>query len=143
MKNKFSAKASVVINKPVEKVWQALTDPEIIKQYFFGVNVVTDWKVGSPIIYKGIWEGKEFQDKGIILKNIPNQILESSYWSNFSGLADSPDNYSIVKYTLSQRGDNTYLEVVQDNIQTEQAATHSERNWNFVLESLKKLLENN
>lgn len=140
MKNQFSTKASIVINRPKEEVWRVLIDPEIIKQYFFGVEVVTDWKVGSPIIYKGIWEGKEFQDKGVILKNIPNELLESSYWSNFSGLADSPENYSIVKYALSESGANTYLEVTQSNIQSEEAAAHSERNWNYVLESLKKVL---
>jgi len=41
------AKASTTINAPVEEVWKALIDPELIKQYFFGVDVVSDWQVGS------------------------------------------------------------------------------------------------
>ena len=31
-----------------EELWAALTKPEFIKQYWFGVNIETDWKVGSP-----------------------------------------------------------------------------------------------
>jgi uncharacterized protein YndB with AHSA1/START domain len=58
MKNTFVAKATITIHAPTSKVWEALTKPEIIKQYLFGTTVTTDWRVGSPITYEGIWEGK-------------------------------------------------------------------------------------
>ena len=58
MNETFIAKTSITINAPKSKVWDALTKPELIKQYLFGTEVTTDWQVGSPIIYKGIWEGK-------------------------------------------------------------------------------------
>jgi hypothetical protein len=51
MNNKFIAEATTIINAPVSKVWQALVNPKIIKQYLFGTDVITDWKVGSPITY--------------------------------------------------------------------------------------------
>ncbi|MGZ4038890.1 MAG: SRPBCC domain-containing protein, partial [Bacteroidia bacterium] len=35
---------SLTINAPAAKVWKALTDASIVKQYFFGTNVKSDWK---------------------------------------------------------------------------------------------------
>jgi uncharacterized protein YndB with AHSA1/START domain len=46
------AKASISINTPTAKVWNALTNPEVIKQYMFGTNVISDWREGSPIVWK-------------------------------------------------------------------------------------------
>ena len=53
--NPLIAKATITINAPGSKVWEALTNPDLIKQYLFGTKVITDWQVGSPIIYEGQW----------------------------------------------------------------------------------------
>ena len=58
MNNEYTAKATSMIHAPISKVWQALVNPEIIKQYLFNTDVISDWKVGSPITYRGEWEGK-------------------------------------------------------------------------------------
>ena len=60
----FVAEASISVNVPVEKVWNALTTPEVIQQYMFGTKVVSGWKEGSPIVWKGEWQGKKYEDKG-------------------------------------------------------------------------------
>ncbi len=71
----FTAKKSITIRASVAKVWDALINPSLIKQYFFGVEVVTDWKMGSPILYRGTWQGKVFEDKGIFLTlNLKNVL---------------------------------------------------------------------
>jgi len=57
-KNSFISKASTTVNAPASKVWDALTNPAIIKQYMLGTQVTSDWKVGSSIVYKGEWQGK-------------------------------------------------------------------------------------
>ena len=141
MTTKFTARASITIKSSPASVWNALTDPTLIKQYLFGTEVVSDWKVGSEIIYKGVWEGKMYEDKGIILKIEPEKLLETNYWTSFSGLPDSPENYQKVTYQLSRDGDNTVLTITQDGIPTDEARTHSETNWAMVLNGLKKLLE--
>ena len=141
MKNTFIAKSTITINAPAAKVWEALTTPALIKQYFFGVDVVTDWKVGSPIIYKGQWQGKSFEDKGKILKFEPEKVLASTHWSPLSGVPDSPENYHTVTYELSQHGSNTQLTLTQDNNASEEEKADSERNWKMMLDGLKKLLE--
>ncbi len=141
MKQTWTARTAVEVHAPVETVWNALVNPAMIKQYFFGVQVVSDWKEGSPITYKGVWEGKEFVDKGTILRIVPNKLLSTNYWTSFSGLEDKPENYQNVAYELSRRDGLTVLTVTQDHIPDEKSKQHSEQNWKGVLESLKKLVE--
>jgi uncharacterized protein YndB with AHSA1/START domain len=141
MNNEFIAKATTIIHAPVSKVWQALVNPEIIKQYLFNTEVISDWKVGSPILYKGEWEGKAFEDKGEILEIEPEKVLKSTHWSPLSGVPNIPENYHTVTYILSDRGDSTEVTITQDNNATEQEQAHSEKNWKTVLEGMKSLLE--
>jgi uncharacterized protein YndB with AHSA1/START domain len=142
MKNKLTGKASININAPAEEVWDALTTPEIIKKYFFGTNAISDWKVGSPIVFRGVWEGKQYEDKGTILKSIPNKLFQYKYWSSMSGIEDMPENYQTITYELSEKDNNkTTLTITQENIPDEKTKEHSEKNWRKVLSDLKNLLE--
>jgi uncharacterized protein YndB with AHSA1/START domain len=51
MSNKFTAKAAIAINATPDKVWEALTDPDMIREYLFGTDTITDWQKGSAITY--------------------------------------------------------------------------------------------
>ena len=135
------AKAAIIINASASRVWDALTKPDLIKQYLFGTEVATDWQVGSPITYKGTWEGKTYEDKGKILQVEPGRLLVSTYWSSLSSVPDIPENYQTVRYELSAESDGTRLTITQDNNDTQEAAAHSEQNWKMVLDAIKKLLE--
>src|SRR5215204_5744439 len=81
------AKASATINAPASKVWDALTKPEQIKQYMFGTQVTTDWKVGSPITYTGEWKGQAYEDKGKVLEIEPAKALQKVETKRFGRLA--------------------------------------------------------
>jgi uncharacterized protein YndB with AHSA1/START domain len=135
------ANATATINAPASKVWDALTKPDQIKQYMFGTDVTTDWKVGSPITYKGEWKGKAYEDKGKVLEIEPGKRLVSTFWSALAGLPDTPENYKTVGYELSPAGDKTKLSITQDNNATQEEATEAEKNWHMVLDGIKKLLE--
>jgi len=141
MKNNITGKAGININASAAKVWEALTTPSIIKQYFFGTNAISDWKVGSPLIFKGTWEGKKYEDKGMILDKIPQKLFRYSYWSSMSGIEDKPENYVTITYQLSESDNQTMLTVTQENIPDEKTKKHSEENWNKVLKELRQLLE--
>jgi len=141
MNSKFTAKATSMINAPASKVWDALTKPDLIKQYLFGTEVNTDWQVGSPITYKGKWEGKTYEDKGKILQIEPEKLLVSTFWSSLAGLPDVPENYKTVHYELSPENGVTKLTIIQDNNASQEEADHSAQNWNTVLDGMKKLLE--
>jgi uncharacterized protein YndB with AHSA1/START domain len=135
------ATASITINAPASEVWEALTNPAMIKQYLFGTDVISDWKVGGPITYKGEWQGKAFEDKGEILEMEPAKKLVSTHWSPLSGVPHSPENYHKVTYTLSEKDGKTEVTIMQDNNANEKEQADSERNWRQVLEGMKKLLE--
>ena len=135
------AKATTTINAPASKVWDALTKPEQIKQYMFGTQVATDWKVGSPITYRGEWKGKQYEDKGKVLQVEPRKRLVSTFWSSLAGLPDTPENYKTVDYELSPDGDHTKLTITQDNNASQEEAKEAEQNWRMVLDGIKKLVE--
>lgn len=67
MNNSFVAETQVTIHAPVDAVWRALTEPELVKQYLYGTQVETDWQVGSPITWRGEWKGQPYEDKGEVL----------------------------------------------------------------------------
>ena len=135
------AKATTNISAPASRVWDALTNPAIIKQYFFGTQAVSDWKEGSPLEFRGEWEGKKYVDKGTILKIEPEKLFQYTYLSSFSNLPDAPENYANISYELYEEDGETALTVKQENIANEEAREHSEKNWEHVLKSLKDLLE--
>ena len=137
------AKAETTIDAPVDKVWHALIDPETIKKYMFGTTVISDWKEGSKIVWKGEWEGRQYQDKGKILSMAPNRHLQYSHFSPSSGVADVPENYHIVTIDLKEDDQHTVVRLTQDNNADEKTKEHSEKNWKIMLTSLKKLLEEN
>ncbi len=141
MNEKFIAKATTTINAPASKVWDALTKPELIKQYMFGTDVISDWKVGSPITYRGEWQGKTFEDKGKVLEVKREESLVSTHWSPLSGVPDSPENYHTVAYHLSEKDGKTEVSITQDNNANEEEKAESEKNWKQMLEGLKNLLE--
>ena len=143
MKSNISAKVKANINAPVGKVWDALTKPDIIKQYFFGTRTTTSWEKGSPITFDGEWEGKSYHDKGTVLDVQKNKLIKYDYWSSMSGIEDKPENYVIVTYELRERENDVEVTITQENIPDEKRKEHSEANWKMVLNDLKKLVETN
>ena len=116
-------------------------NPEAIKQYMFGTNAVSDWREGSAISWKGEWEGKPYEDKGVILRLELGKVLQYSHFSPLSGQAEKPENYHTVNIKLWGQGNQTRVSLTQDNNSTEESREHSEHEWGTMLESLKKFLE--
>lgn len=141
MDDHLTATASITLNTNAERVWQALTTPAEIKQYLFGTDAHSDFKKGSAITYTGEWEGKKYEDKGVIIDSIPNTLLHTTYYSSMSGKEDKPENYSNVFYRIEPTGKQTILTITQDNNADEKSRDHSQANWNMVLQSLKKVVE--
>lgn len=131
---------TTTVNAPLEKVWDALTNPEMVKQFLFGSQLVTDWKVGSEIIFQGEWEGQTYKDKGEVLEYIHDQKLAYSYLSNWSGKEDKPENYLWVCYEVKSNENGTELTIHQSNYD-EEKAQHSIGNWANVIAGLKKMVE--
>ncbi len=138
-KQPFLSTYKTIISAPVEKVWEALTNPEIVKHYFFGSNLVTTWSVGEPIYFRGEYDGKPYEDKGIVKTYEENKTLSFTYYTSWSELPDEPENYQLVTYTVTPSGGGTELTITQTHF-SEERAKHSESNWELVVDGLKKIL---
>ena len=135
------ALASIDIPAPPDRVWAVLTDNQLLGEVMFGSTIITDWKVGGPIVFRGEWEGKPFEDKGVIEELTEPTRLRMMYFSPLSGAEDIPDNYQQVIYDLEPigGGTGTRVTVTQDGNADEEAAEHSQANWMAALESLQKV----
>lgn len=89
----------------------------------------------------GEWQGRSYEDKGVILRFEPTRLLQYSHFSPLSGLPDTPEHYHTVTIELSDEGNRTRVSLTQDNNPSEEAREHSERNWQLMLAGLKELVE--
>lgn len=137
----LTTEASITIDAPAARVWEALTTPELISQWFFGVETETDWAEGSAIVHRGEYQGKPYEDRGTIVRIEPPRRLVHTHWSPTSGLEDRPENYQEVSWGLSEVAGGTELTVSEVNLPSEEAASISKQAWDAALASLKDLLE--
>ncbi len=141
-KQNLTTKRSIVINSKAENIWDVLTNPDKIKQYLFGSETITDWKVGNPIIFQRNSAGKIYIDKGEIFEVVPNKLLKFSYWSSQEGYDDIAENYSVITYTLESEKDNTIkLTYLKEKIPVEFEQKNQERYLPGMLENIKKIAE--
>ena len=129
------------IAAPPERVWEALTTPEQISKWFFGVDTESDWRVGSSLIHRGEYQGQRYEDKGEILELNPPKRFVHTHWSPMSGLPDMPENAQRVTWTLEPIDGLTTLTVAEENLPSEQAKATSDKSWPQALESLRELVE--
>jgi uncharacterized protein YndB with AHSA1/START domain len=141
MKNNLIAETSISIDATPAKVWKVLTTPKLVKKYLLGTDVSSDWKEGSTITYSGEYNGKKYNDKGIIKKIEPEKIFQSTYWSSMGGKEDKPENYNLVTYKITKQGDKTIITLSQNNNASEKEKEHSVENWRMVLQKLKEVVE--
>ncbi len=136
----YLATAETDISAPPERVWEVLTDPDQLKKLWFGADVKTDWKEGSPITWSGEWEGKPYEDKGEVLEVDPGRLLKLTHFSPLTGQPDVPENYHTLVYELSVDG-TTHLKLTQDNNGSEDEAKHSQDMWEMLVAKVKEAAE--
>lgn len=132
---------SIEINTAASKVWNALINPDIITQYFPGVETKTDWKPGSDILFIHNQQGKQVSDKGVILDFVSPHLLRHTYWTPYSGLEDKPEHYTTVSYSLTETDNRTILTVTQTNFNSEEWWRNSQSGWDDILTTIKKIVE--
>ena len=141
----LTAQVEKTISASAPAIWKALTTPSTLKQFVFGADVVTDWKVGSPIRMKGEYEGKAYEDTGEIMALEPSRQLSFSHWSAMSGTPDTPENYHLVSFDLVPDGWATKVTLSQANLTGGATASDKahrveyEKNWASVLDGLAKV----
>jgi len=133
---------SIIIKASPEEVWEVMTNPEKIKIYLYGTETITDWEVGSPIIFQGEYEGNAYKDRGNVIGKVDNEFLKYNYWSGFSGLKDHPENYSVITYIIQKLKDgDVQLSWLQQGFANEAGQQHMENGLPAMLQDIKKLVE--
>lgn len=134
-------KGSININSNAVKVWLVLTDPALVKQYM-GTDIKTNWKKDDNIIWEGEHGGIKFEDKGKVLDNEPNKKLKYTYWSSHAGAEDTPENHSVITWTLENSMNGlTMLVYTRENIPTLEEKAMLEEHLPSMLEEIKRLAE--
>jgi uncharacterized protein YndB with AHSA1/START domain len=143
MAERFEAAESVEIDAPPERVWQALVDPDLVARYMHGTSVETDWNVGAPIVWRGEWQGRRYEDKGEVLAFDPPRRLAVTHWSPLTGDPDVPDNYHHVTYDIEPLdGNRSRLTLTHGNSPSQEAAEAMiENGWRPMLQSLRAVAE--
>lgn len=99
----------VKILAPASKVWRALTEPELVKQWQYGADLLTTWEPGTPIVFRNEWNGQVFEQKGTVLEFTPASRLRYSLFFPRPDLHDSPENHFFMVYELTESGGITSL----------------------------------
>ena len=139
----FVVRRSVRINAKPEAVWDALTNPEKTKQYFFNCAVYSDWEVGSTITFTGtLFWIKKVEFKGQIERIEPNKLLK--YTLSNGDDSDDSASFSTVTDQLSYENGETVLSITDDVGQGKGAEARfkrSEKGWDQILKGLKEVVE--
>ena len=141
MDKKLTFEKSIFIQAPISEVWKALVTPSLIKEYLFGTETISDWRKGSSITFQGVWQNKPYVDRGTILEIETERYLVYTYWSSFTGAPDVPENYSTIRYQLIPEGTGTKFTLSQIGFASAEARDHSASNWEHVMQSIKKMVE--
>jgi len=135
--------STIIIKAPVQKVWDIITKPESVKQWQFGSDLVTDWKIGSDIKFSTEWEGVTYLQWGKVLDVKQNEIVKYSLFAPRPNLEDKPENYFIMSYVLTSINGQTKLEIIQEDNRPGAVQEEPQGEENPILKSLKDFAENN
>ena len=133
--------SKIKINATVQKVWKTVTEPEMVKLWQFGSDLITTWKVGSEIKFVTEWEGQIFEQWGKILEIRQNELLKYSLFAPRPDLEDKPENYFVMSYILTEENGNTNLEIIQEDNRPNAVQEEQQGEENPILKSLKDLAE--
>ncbi len=136
----------LIIKAPIDRIWDALINPEKTKLYMFGCEVISDWSMGSEVLWKGAADGVIYV-KGSLVALKPNKEFAFTIIDPQASYEDIPENYLTATYTLEETQDGIKLTATQGDYnivadgQKRFEDTIKGGGWMPVLEAIKKLSE--
>ncbi len=135
--------STIRLNTSKGRVWETLTNPELVKRWQYGSDLITNWEVGSDIKFSTEWQGKVFEQWGKVLEFRPPELLRYSLFAPRPGLEDKAENYFIMTYVLTTENEQTRLEIIQEDDRPNAKQEEPQGEENAVLQLLKKVAETN
>ena len=133
--------STITLNASVQRVWDALTRPELVKLWQYGSELTTTWEVGSSIKFSVAWDGKLFEQWGEVLEIRPDELIKYSLFAPRPGLQDIPENYFIMNYILTGENGKVKLEILQEDNRPNAVQEEPQGEENPVLKMLKEIVE--
>ena len=134
---------AIAIQADAATVWSALTDPSKIRLWLSdtGVEVSSEWAIGSPMRFHGDFHGMRLDDKGKILALEPERLFAYQYWSRISKLPDEDQYYTVIRFVIDNADTGVNLNLLQSNLITPEIYGHWNFYWNVVLGRIKRVAE--
>jgi uncharacterized protein YndB with AHSA1/START domain len=134
------------VSAPVQNLWKVLTDNQFIPQYMFGCVAETNWKPGSPLLWRGATDGKLYVKGKVVSFDAPHRLEYTIIDPNNPSIPDVPENYLTVTNTLRERGGKaSTLEMMMGDYSKvangQQRYDESAGAGDFLLQAIKKLAE--
>jgi uncharacterized protein YndB with AHSA1/START domain len=128
------------IESTPEKVWNALIDPELTKQYWGRRRNASDWRVGSRWQHRDYDDANKIDIVGMVLeRDEPRRLVIS--WA-FPADADNAAKTSRVTFAIEPYNGSVRLTVTHDELEPDSYMLRGiTSGWPLVLSSLKTLLE--
>jgi uncharacterized protein YndB with AHSA1/START domain/DNA-binding transcriptional ArsR family regulator len=127
----------IYIKTTPERLWEAITDPELRARYSFGVATHSDWKAGSS--YKASAPGGFDIAMGENLEVDPPRRLVQSFTALWSDEVKAA-GVSRVTWEITPVRDSCQLTVIHDRLAAD-ANPELYGGWPMILSGLKTLLE--
>ncbi len=127
----------IYIKTTPERLWEAITDPEMRAKYSFGVRTSSDWAPGSR--YESGIPGVVEIGEGENLEVDPPRRLVQSFTALWSDEVKA-EGTSRVTWEIEPVGDSCQLTVTHDQLR-EDANAELYGGWPMILSGLKTLLE--
>ena len=128
----------IYIRTTPERLWEAITDPEIRSKYNFGAGTTSDWKVGSPLNMDVAAQGVHLGEGEVLEVDPPRRLVHTmiALW----GDDVKREGQSRVTWEIEPVGDSCHLTVTHDQMR-EGANDQIYGGWPMILSGLKTWLE--
>jgi uncharacterized protein YndB with AHSA1/START domain len=137
-----TSESVVKILAPASKVWRALTEPALVKQWQYGSDLLTTWQPGTPIVFRNEWDGQVFEQKGTVLEFTPDSRLKYSLFFPRPDLQDIPEHHFLMTYEVTESAGVTSVVIRQEDPRpAPPEASAGGGDGPDVLASLKELVE--
>lgn len=130
---------TTTIRTTPDQLWAALTGPEFMKQYWFGMHIASDFTTGAP------WrllseEGRTMDDGTVVEADPPRKLVLR--WRNRWKPELEAEGDTMCTMALQPEGDTVRLHIVHESERPDSALVKAvSGGWPKIVSNLKSLLE--
>jgi uncharacterized protein YndB with AHSA1/START domain len=141
MNKDLKMEVEFIYDSTTDTIWEYMTNPDLVKEYFFGTDLNIDLQAGGAIRYSGIYDDKEYVDAGIITKCEKPNLLEFTYRSSWWNLEDKPENYALITYKIEAiENSKTKLIITMQGHESKAKLEESEESWTYIMNEINNLI---